>query len=131
MTTKPVYHRAVGHPRVGKPAFGDGISRPRLIFGDVQVAIGVVATARVAITSGAVTNRSTIVGSGDYQVFLTTFATKRQRDQRLVRFSRHGHLIRRRDVTVGFRLDRHINRVALRQELMEPKREQRPAGDRM
>ena len=81
-TTSPSVDPGVGQPCLGHRQLGR--RRPRLVSGDVEVAVGHVAAAGVAITPrmerhGAVAR----LFAGDHEVVLPTFAAERQRVQQI------------------------------------------------
>ena len=116
------------HPRVGQATLGDGIGRPRQLRGHVQVAVDRIARGDVARCARGV-GRLALPGDRlDDGVLLPALAAERQREQQLLRGRGDGDLVLRGDEPVLLRLQRHVQRVALGQELVQPEREQGASG---
>lgn len=79
--------------------------RPRLILGDVQVPVGIVATTCIAIPPRPIADGATVIDAGHNEIILTAFAAEGQWDKGFVWFTRHRDLVRRRHMPSTFRLD--------------------------
>ena len=119
------------HPRVGQAPLGDGVGRPGQLRGHVEIAVDRVARGDVAGCARGV-GRLALPGDRlDHRVLLPALPAERQRKQQLLGGRRDSHLVLRGDEPVLLRLQRHMQRVALGQELVQPEREQGAAGLRV
>ncbi|WP_234401566.1 hypothetical protein, partial [Thermobifida halotolerans] len=118
------------HPRLGETAPSERILGPRKVVADIQIAGGdLVLPGLVLLLVAAVDRRTgTAHGPVHRQVLLAALAAERQRQQHLVALAGLAHLVLAGDVPLTGRLQAHIHRVALGQELVQPEREQRTPG---